>query len=108
MGFFDKLKKEFNAGVDSAYKGNIDDAQRRAKNALSRGKDNLGWGKADKAIKEFNTALKDDPYLADAYAYRGAAHRKKGALDLAAADLNKALSLDPNNDFAKSELQNIG
>ena len=53
-------------------------------------------GKYDKAIAEFDQALKKKPRYADAYAARGAAWYRKGKYDKALGDQAQALRLNPN------------
>jgi len=51
----------------------------------------------DKAIENFDQALKLNPNLAEAYNNRGNAYRHKGEFDKAIDDYNKALKLNPND-----------
>jgi tetratricopeptide (TPR) repeat protein len=51
----------------------------------------------DKAIKEFNTALRLDPEDAEAYFFRGLCWQSKEELVKALADFDAALKLEPDN-----------
>jgi len=53
----------------------------------------------DRAIVEFNEALKIDPTFVKSFNSRGNAWRGKGDLDNAIADYNEAIRLDPNFAF---------
>ena len=52
-------------------------------------------GELDKAIADFDEAIRLDPRSARAYANRGVVWRKKSELDKALADFNEAIRLDP-------------
>jgi tetratricopeptide (TPR) repeat protein len=52
-------------------------------------------GDLDRAIADYNEAIRLDPKQANAYRNRGNAWREKGDLDRAIADLNEAIRLDP-------------
>jgi lipoprotein NlpI len=52
-------------------------------------------GKYDRAIADFNTALRLNPQLAEAYNNRAGTWRSKGEYDRAIADFNAALQLKP-------------
>jgi tetratricopeptide (TPR) repeat protein len=51
----------------------------------------------DRAINDFDTAIKLDPNSASAYRWRGNAYDNKGDYDRAIADYNQAIKLDPKN-----------
>ncbi len=59
-------------------------------------------GAPDRAIVDFNSALKLNPHKAHAYNNRGATWHKKGAFDKAIADYNLALKLNPPDAIAYS------
>ena len=50
----------------------------------------------ERAIADFNQALKISPNLASALVNRGIAWRSKGDLDRAIADFDQAIGIDPN------------
>src|SRR6516225_4005720 len=53
-------------------------------------------GDLDRAIADYNEAIRLDPKDAKAYNNRGIASRAKADLDRAIADYNEAIRLDPN------------
>ena len=57
----------------------------------------------DRAIVEFNEALKVDPTYKRSYNSRGNAWKGKGELDLAVADYNEAIHLDPSFRFRTTD-----
>jgi tetratricopeptide (TPR) repeat protein len=64
-----------------------------------RGVGLLLQGDFDRAIVEFNEALRADPKYARSYNSRGNAWKAKGELDLAIADYNEAIRIDPGFAF---------
>jgi tetratricopeptide (TPR) repeat protein len=54
-------------------------------------------GKVDKAINDFNIAVKLQPELADAYFNRGNAYLLTGDLDKAVEDYDKSIKLSPDD-----------
>jgi len=63
---------------------------------LRRGTIAYHKGEYDKAILDFNGAVKDDPLYAEAYDIRGAAYIKKNEYNMALADFTEALRINPN------------
>jgi lipoprotein NlpI len=61
----------------------------------NRGLAYRGRGELDRAIGDFNEAIRIDPKFALAYNNRGLAYRDKGELDRAIADHTEAIRLDP-------------
>jgi tetratricopeptide (TPR) repeat protein len=55
----------------------------------------LRWGGTEHALPYFNTAIELDPTNTQAYAHRGYIRAQNGPYDLAVADLQKAVELDP-------------
>jgi len=57
-------------------------------------------GKTTEALASFDRVVAENPEMADAYYYRALAYMSSGKNKEAKADLQKLLSLDPNNKFA--------
>jgi tetratricopeptide (TPR) repeat protein len=74
------------------------DAEARA--ALMRKQRLCEERRHDRAIADFNEAIRLDPNTAPAYRNRGDAYRNKGDKDRAIHDYNQAIGLDPNDAFA--------
>jgi len=53
-------------------------------------------GEVDRAIADYDEAIKLNPNVAEVYNNRGVAYEKKGEVDRAIADYTKAIALDPN------------
>lgn len=66
-----------------------------AQEFFDRGTRRAALGFADRALVDFDEAIKLDPKFAPAFAARGAAHRALGKLNEALADLDAAINLDP-------------
>jgi tetratricopeptide (TPR) repeat protein len=66
----------------------------------NRGYGHWGKGDLDRAIADYNEAIRLDPKFAHAYNNRGNAYRDKGDLDRAIADFNETIRLDPKYVFA--------
>jgi tetratricopeptide (TPR) repeat protein len=62
---------------------------------VNRGAAYAGKGDLDRAIADFDDAIRRDPKFAGAYFNRGSAYQVKGDLDRAIADFNEAIRLDP-------------
>jgi len=97
------------AGVTELSNGNDAEAIRLLTRALDSGRiaqgdlgaahfdRGLAWanrGEYDKAIADYDDAIRFNPHLADAYHSRGVAWVKKGEYDKAIADFDQAIRLD--------------
>lgn len=63
----------------------------------NRGTAYLGKGDADRAIEDYEQALRLDPNYANAFNSRGVAYQAKGENERAIDDYNQAILLDPDN-----------
>jgi len=63
---------------------------------IEYGNDYYRKGDYDRAIAEYNRAIRADPNYIIAYIHRGNAYYNKGDYDRAIADYNQAIRLDPN------------
>jgi len=63
-------------------------------------------GQNDKAISEFNKAIKVNPKHADAYHYRGLAYQNMGQYDQAIADFSKAIEINSKDASAYNSRAN--
>jgi Flp pilus assembly protein TadD len=61
----------------------------------------------DRAIEDYNAALRIDPNDAMAYSSRGIAYHYKKDYRRARADYEKALQLDPNQTNARDNLESL-
>ncbi len=87
----------------------------RLKALLARGAAYQRRDDIDRAIADFDIALRLDPKLADIFNSRGELHRSKGDRPRALADFGAALKLDPQHAAARAnfkalalELEKIG
>ncbi|WP_017295451.1 serine protease [Geminocystis herdmanii] len=62
---------------------------------LNRAKDYYEQGEYEKAIDEYNQALKINPNFAESYFYRGSTYGTINKYDNAISDLNQALKINP-------------
>lgn len=69
---------------------------------LARGDGHKSRGDIDRAIVDYDAALKADPKLADAHHNRGLAWRAKGDRRRALADFDAALRLRPDFESARA------
>ncbi len=82
---------------------NIIDAQDKSDHAVAyynRGFAYQNKGEYDRAIADYDQALRLDPKYAHAYNNRGGAYQDKGEYDRAIADYEQALRLDPKYAYA--------
>ena len=73
----------------------------RAKAVIARAVVYERKGDVDRAIGDYDTALRLDPTLADIFSARGELYRKKGDRVHALADFGAALKLNPNHPVAR-------
>jgi tetratricopeptide (TPR) repeat protein len=73
-----------------------------AKALLARGDDYSAKGDIDRAIADYDAALKDDPALAEALNSRATAWRAKGDRRRALADLDAAIRIKPDFEAARA------
>jgi tetratricopeptide (TPR) repeat protein len=64
-------------------------------------------GDYDRAISDFNEAIRLDPEFSIAFGQRGIAYSLKGNRARALADLKTAVELDPDNQTAVDELRKL-
>ncbi len=79
-------------------------------NALSlnnRGFAHFRKGELEKALVDFDRAIRMQPQLADAYNNRGNVWQEKGDLEKALADFNQAIKLNPRHSAAFNNRANI-
>jgi tetratricopeptide (TPR) repeat protein len=65
-------------------------------------------GAVDRAIADFNKAIKLNPNYAIAYNNRGVAYEKKGDKEKAISDYREALKIDPSHGGARNNLKALG
>ncbi|MBI2486341.1 MAG: tetratricopeptide repeat protein [Deltaproteobacteria bacterium] len=89
---FDTAAKEALKVIEAAISNKI-----KSKTAihLFKGIEHDNKDKLDKAITEFNKAIKIDPSYAEDYFTRGTTYDTKGQCDNAISDLSKAIELNP-------------
>ena len=63
---------------------------------------------SDRALSDFNQAIRLDPASLQAYIMRGGIYGGSGRRDQAVADFRKALALDPANENVKKNLRELG
>jgi hypothetical protein len=78
-----------------------------AKTLLARGDDFNIKGELDRAIADYDAALKVDPAFAEALNNRGMAWRSKGDRRRALADFDAALKLKPDYDAARTNRKSL-
>jgi tetratricopeptide (TPR) repeat protein len=94
-------------GVYSGVSSYIASAPARAQAAFQDGMRLMSPGKYQQAVERFTNATTIWPPLTSAYLERGLAHLNLHEMDLAAADLEQAIKLDPNLPEAHTALGNL-
>ncbi len=80
----------------------------RIKALIARGAAYSREDQVDRAIADYDVALRLDPRLADIFNVRGELWRKKGDRPHALADFGAALKLNPQHEAAARQLQVAG
>lgn len=80
---------------------------KRAENFLNSAVYNFRGDKFDAAAQDFTEYLKLYPNNANVYFNRGTAYQRAGKNDLAKADFEKALQINPNLSEAKAQLEKL-
>ena len=75
-----------------------------AQTHFDNGKRLYDQDKDDEAIKEFTAAIRLNPNMAEAYAYRGRLYSYRRDYDRAISDFEAALRINPNLQEAKADL----
>ena len=88
------------AGCTRLLQGRSETAHNRAVAYSNRGAAYNDKGDYDRAIADFNEAIRLDPTYTNAYNNRGKAYNRKGDYDRAIADFNEAIRLDPTYTYA--------
>ena len=83
--------------MDGLSKGTGGDNSALLINIITKGVGYLEKGEYDRAVSQFNRAVKIDPGYADAYYNRGLAFYRKGEYDRAISDYTKAIELFPRD-----------
>ena len=78
-----------------------------AKELMARGDDSNAKGDLDRAIADYDVALKIDPVLVDALNSRAMAWRAKGDRRRALTDLDAALKLKPDFEIARANRKKL-
>ena len=95
------------SGCTAVLQSDRTSAGNRAVAYTNRGMAYAGKKDYDRAIADFNEAIKINPNLAMAYNNRGSAVQSKGDYDRAIADCSEAIRIDPNYAVAYSNRGNL-
>jgi tetratricopeptide (TPR) repeat protein len=87
-------------GCTAVIQSNHEPRESLAAVFYTRGNAYLSKGQLDRAIQDFDEAIRLDPNNAVAFASRGHAYIRKGRYDRAIQDFDEAIRLDPNAAFA--------
>ena len=79
----------------------------RVKALIARSAAHERKGEIDRAIGDYDTALRLDPTLADVFNSRGELYRKKGDRVHALSDFGAAVKLDPNHAAARANYKSL-
>lgn len=105
-----ELRKESSKRLYEQYFGARTDYQednsnpRVALDSFNRGLAYAKKGDRVNALKEYDNAIKDDPYYISAYFGRGSLYLERGDFEKASADFNKIIEIDKSNYTAYSYL----
>jgi tetratricopeptide (TPR) repeat protein len=80
---------------------------RSARQYLDRGNQLFAAGKYDDAVLNYRNAINKSPTLGEAHYRLGLVFLKKGTVNEAYQELNRAVALDPKNNSAKVEFANL-
>lgn len=101
---------KFDAAIDSysrLLKGRALTTGQRAVVYLLRGESYKDKGECDRAIRDFDRAMKLKFDYAQAYFFRGVCLEKVGRLDEAVKDLAKAVELNPDRELYAAQLARV-
>jgi len=113
-------REDIKAGNAAAQAQNLDQAIKLFSKAIKSGRlspDNLAVaynnrgsayddkGMGDKAIADFNQAIKIKPKYAEAYYNRSFTYEKKGMLASAMKDIEQAVRLQPQDDYYTNRME---
>ncbi len=99
----DKITSVCGALIDNEKTARAD----RVKALIARGAAYARTDQVDRAIGDYDVALRLDPTLADIFNARGELWRKKGDRPRALADFGAALKLDPQHASAKANYKSL-
>jgi Tfp pilus assembly protein PilF len=89
-------------------RGEQESRKNRATANYNRGLAYRRKGEVDRAIADYDEAIKLNPNYAIAYNNRGVAYEKKGDKEKAISDYREALKIDPSHGGARNNLKALG